>query len=287
MALVRAAGTRSAGINPVYAHTLMVACSHPRHARLYARMVVEAADHRAITRHAVRLRQVAAADLARDGIDDTLAHHQALHTALDDLAHRWGEPRPAITPSPIHPNPPESPCPRVLNEEQTLIAALIMDPTPLDDIMRWLHPEDFIDQTHTVLYGCVTALVRRGETVDPLTVLWEAQRRGHLADDNLDPELVLNISASGVAGSSDYWARRVVRTALLRTAVVGARAVRALADNPTLSPRSLVCAAREALAPLDATRARWHTATRLPTKAPRRHAPGRLRPLPTARPPRV
>jgi hypothetical protein len=46
-------------------------------------MILDAADHRTIAVHAIRLGQVAAADRDRDGLADTLTHHQALHTALD------------------------------------------------------------------------------------------------------------------------------------------------------------------------------------------------------------
>ncbi|GCD93755.1 DnaB-like helicase N-terminal domain-containing protein [Embleya hyalina] len=265
MALVQAAGKHAAGITPAYAHTLMAACPHPRNARLYARMIVEAADHRAVARHAIRLGQVAAADTDRDGIADTLTHHRALHAALDDLARRWGEPHSAPAPGPARTAPPEPPCPRDLIEEHALVTTLMADARPLGEIARWLGPGDFADRAHAALYRCVAALVHRGDVVDSLTVLWEAQRRGHLADGSLVPELVLRIGASGVPGSTEYWAKRVLRAAVLRTATAGSHAVRGLADDRTLPILRLVSSAREVLAPLDAIHNRWNTATRPPS----------------------
>jgi replicative DNA helicase len=275
MTLVHAATAHTAGITPAYAHTLMAACPHPRNALTYARMIVDAADHRTVTAHAIRLEQVAAADRDRDGLHDTLTHHRALHRALDDLAHRWGEPR--RTPMPdfvVQAAPPSKPCPRDVADERALVAALITDPHPFDEIARWLLATDFVDRTHAALYQCVTALVHRGEAVDPLTVLWEAQRRRHLTDGTLDPELVLHIGTSGVPGSTDYWARRVLRASLLRTATATATAVRTLAEDRALPARGLVATAREALAPLDAIRNRWHTAIRSPAREARSETSG-------------
>ncbi|WP_439674032.1 DnaB-like helicase N-terminal domain-containing protein [Embleya sp. MST-111070] len=228
-------------------------------------MIVEAADYRAVGRHAIRLGQVAAADTDRDGIADTLTHHRALHAVLDDLARRWGEPHSAPAPGPPRTVPPEPPCPRDLIEEQALVATLIADPRALDEIARWLGPGDFADRAHVALYRCIAALVHRGDVVDPLTVLWEAQRRGHLADGSLGPELVVSIGAPGVPGSTEYRAKRVLRAAVLRTATAGSRTVRDLADDRTLPIPRLVSSAREVLAPLDAIHNRWNTATRPPS----------------------
>ncbi|MFI1577668.1 DnaB-like helicase N-terminal domain-containing protein [Embleya sp. NPDC020630] len=268
LALVAAAGEHAAGITPVYAHTLMAACPYPRNAVLYARMIVEAADHRTIAQHATRLGQVAVADQARDGLADTLTHHQALHAALDELAHRWGEPHGTTPPAPVV-LPPTTPCPRDLTEEQALIAALVADPTPLSRIGHWLRPDDFADHAHRALYQSIAGLAHRGETIDPLTVLWEAQRRGHLADGTLTPELTLTITAYGTGGSTDYHARRVLRAALLRTAAATAHTARTHANNPTLPIRHLLAVTRLAMGPLDEIRRRWHTALGEPTYSTR------------------
>jgi len=274
MALIHATTAHTAGITPAYAHTLMAACPHPRNAVAYARMILDAADHRTIAVHAIRLAQVAAADRDRGGLQDTLTHHRALHTALDELAHRWG--RPSRDPSPnrvVHTAPPDRPSPRDAADEQALVAALIADPRPLDEIRR-LHPTDFADPTHAALYQCVGALTHRGEPVDPLTVLWEAQRRGHLHGDR-DPELFLRICASAGPGSADHWAERVLRASILRTATTTAGAVRTLAEDGTVAAYALATAARESLAPLDAVRERWHTTRRKdpPRTPPAAHGP--------------
>jgi replicative DNA helicase len=264
MALVRDAGAHAAGITPVYAHTLMAACPHPRNALVYARMIVEAADHRLVREHAVRLGQVAAADHARDGLADTLTHHRRLHRVLDDLHHRRPDPDPDLA-TPTHPvrTPdvdPEPPRPRDLDDERALIGALILDPAPTRTLGRWLTPADFADAAHAALYRCLHALVARGEPVDSLTLAWEAQHRGAFAGGGPGPELVVEIAASGVPADIDYRARRVLRARILRTAASAAAAVGTHAGNPTLSATRLVTAARTTLAPLDDALARRHHA---------------------------
>jgi len=276
MALIHAATAHTAGITPAYAHTLMAACPHPRNALAYARMILDAADHRTIAVHATRLAQVAAADRDRGGLQDTLTHHRALHTALDELAARWGRSSRTPPPNPVaHAIPPDPPCPRDAADEQALVAALVADPRPLGEIARRLRPTDFADPTHAALYRCVGALILRGEAVDPLTVLWEAQRQGHLAHGDRDPELVLRICASAGPGSADHWAERVLRASLLRTATTTAGAIRTLAEDRTVPAYALVAAARESLAPLDAIRDRWHTTLRKdpPRTPPAAHGP--------------
>nr|WP_272924051.1 DnaB-like helicase N-terminal domain-containing protein [Streptomyces sp. SID3343] len=276
MALVRDAGAHAAGITPVYAHTLMAACPRPRHALVYARMIVEAADHRLVREHAVRLGQVAAADHARDGLADTLTHHRHLHRVLDDL-HRRRPDHDTATSTPAVPTPelnPEPPLPGNLDDEQALIGALILDPAPMSALSRWLTPADFADTAHATLYRCVHALVLRGEPVDSLTLAWEAQHQGAFAagDGGLTPELVAHIATSGMPADVDYRARRVLRAYVLRTAASAAAAVGTHAGDPTLSTSRLVTAARTALTPLDDALARRHNAITA-TKAPFTHTP--------------
>ncbi|WP_406284137.1 DnaB-like helicase N-terminal domain-containing protein [Embleya sp. NBC_00896] len=89
------------------------------------------------------------------------------------------------------------------------MAALIADPAPLGEIARRLFPTDFADPAHAALYRSVAALVHRGEAVDPLTVLWEAQRRGNLADGPLTTELVISRAWAAAA-------RRLVMVCAIR-----------------------------------------------------------------------
>ncbi|MFG2934401.1 hypothetical protein [Streptomyces sp. NPDC048282] len=105
--------------------------------------------------------------------------------------------------------------------------------------MRWLIPEDFTHPLYAGLRQCLTALARRNEPVDPVTVLWEAQQRA-LRRASWPPP-----TASGQ--------------------------IEAYAGDPAHSPFQLVVGARRSLAGIDD-----HIPHPLPApalRAPRPHTP--------------
>ncbi|MFB9464961.1 DnaB-like helicase N-terminal domain-containing protein [Streptomyces cinereospinus] len=271
IAEVNSTGVR--GLTAVYLHTLIDACPRPAHAPVYGRMVLEGAIHRTVAAHATRLHQMARADAVRGSAEDTLHYAQVLTDVLEDLARRWGtDARPMAPASPL-PQPAAAHQPPVseelLADEEHLLGALTAHPDALGELVGWLRPEDFAYPGHGRIYRCLGALHHRGEPVDEVTVLWEAQRRGAFADGALTAEDVLRLcdSRSG-GGSADYFGEQVVRAALVRTAASAARQVRALADDESLAPGRLIGFALHALSPLEDIRRRWKTATGAPEPQP-------------------
>lgn len=259
------ASTRTRGLTASHAHALVAACPTPAHAPIYGRMVLEGAIHRSVARHAIRLHQAARADGIRGGVEETIHHAQILSEVLTDLAHRWGtEPRPLAPPtaseSTVHQRQPVDE--KVLADEEFLLGCLSVRPDQLLDVVDWLHPDDFADAGHQHVYRSLGALHHRGEPIDQLTVLWETQRRGALADGVLDAERVLRIcDPLAFAGAAEHFGERVVQACLVRTAATAARRVRALADTDSLAPGRLIGYALHALGPLDDVRRRWRTAS--------------------------
>ncbi|MGP3948479.1 DnaB-like helicase N-terminal domain-containing protein [Streptomyces sp. 7N604] len=262
---VSEASTRIRGLTASYAHSLVSACPRPAHAPVYGRMVLEGAIHRGVAEHATRLHQAARADGVRGGVEETLHHAQILSDVLADLAHRWGtEPRPAQPPvSSVAPRGhPHRVDERVLADEEFLLGCLSARPDQLLDVVRWLHPGDFADAGHQQIYRSLAALHHRGEPIDQLTVLWETQRRGALADGTLDAERVLRIcDPLAFAGAADHLGEQVIQASLIRTAAASARQVRALADDESLAPGRLIGYALHALGPLGEVRRRWRIAS--------------------------
>lgn len=72
-----------------------------------------------------------------------------------------------------------------MEDERFLLAVLVHQPGSIEQVLGWLRPEDFTDPGHGQLYRCLAALHHHSEPVAPLTALWEAQRRGLLADGTL------------------------------------------------------------------------------------------------------
>ncbi|MFI9261387.1 DnaB-like helicase N-terminal domain-containing protein [Streptomyces sioyaensis] len=263
---VAEASTHTRGLTASYAHSLVSACPRPGHAVVYGRMVLEGAIHRNVAQHATRLHQAARADAVRGGAEETIHHAEVLSEVLADLARRWGtEPRAEAPPASVTPPSVAYPQPveeHLLADEELLLGCLSARPQQLRAVVGWLRPDDFADAGHQQVYRALGALHHRGEPIDQLTVLWEAQRRGALADRTLDVERVRRIcDPSAFAGAAEYLGEQVVQASLIRTATASARQVRALADDESLAPGRLINYALHVLGPLDEVRRRWRIGT--------------------------
>ncbi|MFJ7997472.1 DnaB-like helicase N-terminal domain-containing protein [Streptomyces sp. NPDC096310] len=261
------------GLTASYLHTLVQVCPWPGHAPAYARMIE--------AEHARRHLQTAAERLVRTIHDVTLPHPvqtmlteaDALTAVVDDIAHRF-PPRAGVLPRTTAPPPPASADPtEAVEEEQMLLATATARPAGIGSV-RWLLPGDLTQPLHSGLWQCLTALARRNEPVDAVTVLWEAQQRG-LLDDGSEPGEVLRMLAEP-AGSVEHWGERALQRSLLTTAEHAGRRIAVYADDPANTPFQLVVGARRALADIAAVRTRWQHVT---GAAP----PQRRRPAPTTR----
>ncbi|MFJ4007340.1 DnaB-like helicase N-terminal domain-containing protein [Streptomyces sp. NPDC090023] len=270
------AGLRVRGLTAAHAHTLISACPHPEHAPVYGRMVLEGAIHRTVAQHAIRLHQAARADALKGEVEGALRSADILTGVLTDLARRWGtEPRP-VAPTAAPPAAAAVPPVKadlVAEDERFLLAVLVEQPQALDEVVAWLRPGDFADPAHGQVYRCLGALHHRGEPIDRITLLWEAQQRGLLADGTLSGEQLTALCDSAVPGSADWFAQRVMRSSLTRTAAASARSVRTLAEEEALGPGRLINHALHALGPLDEVRTRWATANGAPAPKPSASAP--------------
>ncbi|WP_327749474.1 DnaB-like helicase N-terminal domain-containing protein [Streptomyces europaeiscabiei] len=148
--------------------------------------------------------------------------------------------------------------------------------------MRWLTEADFLLPLHAALWQSITALVHRGDMVDPVTVLGEAQHRGLLTNSLTPKDLMALVSTP--AGSPEYWGERILQRALLaRTRAVADR-ITAYTDDPANTPHQLITGSRRALAELNSLRTRWNRAT-TPAPSPATRPPARPAPAPRAGPP--
>ncbi|WP_399094136.1 DnaB-like helicase N-terminal domain-containing protein [Streptomyces sp. BBFR2] len=267
------------GLTSAYAHTLIQSCPRPAHAPVYGRMVLEGAIHRTITEHAVRLHQAVRADALRGDVEGALHHADVLTGVLSDLARRWGaEPLP-VAPA-TGPVAPPVRADRVVEDERFLLAVLVEQSNAVDEVVGWLWPGDFADPAHGQLYRCLGALHHRGEPIDRITLLWEAQRRGLLADGTLSGDQLTALCDGGSSGSAEWLGEQVMRSSVTRTAATSARAIRALAENETLAPGQLINHALHALGPLDDVRTRWQSANGRPPPAQTPPTPSPNRPAP-------
>lgn len=145
--------------------------------------------------------------------------------------------------------------------------------------MRWLTEADFLLPLHAALWQSITALVHRGDMVDPVTVLGEAQHRGLLTDSLTPKDLMALVSTP--AGSPEYWGERILRRALLARARAVADRITAYTDDTANTPHQLITGSRRALAELNSPRTRWNRAT---TPAPSPATRPSARPTPAPEP---
>ncbi|WP_413100256.1 DnaB-like helicase N-terminal domain-containing protein [Streptomyces sp. Inha503] len=280
--VLTAAGEHTRGLTASYLHGLIQVCPWPRHASAYARMIE--------AEHARRLLRAAAQRLAHTARDTSLPHPastalaeaHALTAIVDDIAAKF---------PPHSPSPPRTPTPppttahndeEAIDEERLLLATATAHPDDIEH-MRWLTPDDFTHPAHAGIWHCLTALARRHAPIDPVTVLWEAQQRGHLTP-GTDPTDLLDLLGAPV-GSPEHWGERMLQRSLLATAHHTGHRIEAFTDDPATTPYQLVVGSRRALANLSAIRSRWHHATA--PEPTTRHAPARATATPRAGPPRI
>ncbi|MFD7909059.1 DnaB-like helicase N-terminal domain-containing protein, partial [Kitasatospora sp. NPDC059747] len=226
----------------------------------------ERPSHPPVAARAGRLLAVAQPDAAQAGGRGAVAQADVLAGVLEDLAGRWGtQPRPVAPAAPPVAEPAAGPIPvDRLEDERFLLALLVHQDGAVEEVFDWLRPQDFADPGHGQLYRCVGALHHRGEVIDPVTVVWEVQRRGLLADGTLTEDRLAPILTDGATGSAEWLGEQLLRSSLTRTAAGAAQQIAAHADGHRLAPGQLIGHALHALGPLDDVRARWLAATSPP-----------------------
>ncbi|MDX3521977.1 DnaB-like helicase N-terminal domain-containing protein [Streptomyces scabiei] len=279
-AVLKHARHHAPGLSSSYLHVLIQFCPRTKHAAAYTSMIRADSTRRMLRGRAERLAATATDPALPDPVAHTLAAADALSRVLDDLAGQF-TPHPGSLPRTPPPAAITWACnDEDLDEERFLLSTATAYPADVQQ-MRWLSAEDFRLPLHGALWQCVTALVHRGDMVDPVTVLGEAQHRGLLTDTLTPGDLMALISTP--AGSPEYWGERVLQRALLTRAHAVADRITAYADDSANTPHQLITGSRRALADLNSLRARWSRAT-APVPSPAR-TPARSGSAPRAGPP--
>ncbi|MFF3849649.1 DnaB-like helicase N-terminal domain-containing protein [Streptomyces sp. NPDC002328] len=269
------------GLNAPYLHALVQFCPQPKHAAAYARMIRADSARRTVRTHAERLASTATDPGLPDPAATTLSAADDLARVLDALAEQFA---PHPSPFPRTQPPAQAPPPageEALYEERLLLATATACPAEVQQ-MRWLTPGDFLLPLHAALWQSITALVHRGDMVDPVTVLGEAQHRALLTDSLTPTDLMALVSTP--AGSPEHWGEKILKRALLTRAQQVAARIASYADDPANTPYQLITGSRRALADLNSLRTRYHHAT-APTPVPATGGRARSASRPRAGPP--
>ncbi|MGW4441918.1 DnaB-like helicase N-terminal domain-containing protein [Streptomyces sp. NPDC004682] len=268
-------------------HDMIQSCPAPCHISAYARIMEAEHARRRLRTAAQQLTHTARDRTLPDTVSSAFTAADALADTLNDLAARF-PPHPGSLPrtpaSPASDRAAEEHLVVAAEEERMLLATATAHPEQVQE-MRWLSADDFTHPLHAGLWQCLTALVRRKEAVDPVTVVWEAQQRGLLGTET-DLAGLLTLLA-GHAASAPHWGTSVLQRAVEATAVDVGRRIEGFTNDPANTPYQLVIGGRRALSALTTIRTRWqHTAQAAPTPAVRAtHGP--VTAAPRAGPPRT
>lgn len=252
-AVLATATTSAPGLDTTYLHTLINACPRAEHAAAYGQMILAGHLRRALREHAIRLEQFSGDRTLPDPAATVAEQADTLTRFLDRSEPHWPR-RPGLVPRAV---PATTPLPgeeaeEDLAEERLFLATATARPDDLTHV-SWLRPGDFTIPVHQGLHRHLTAMARRGDPIDPLTVVWEAQQHAVLA--GTDPAHVLDFLRQPV-GSVEHWAEHIYTRALLATARTAGREITALTRDPAHGPHHLIPATRRALAELTRIRAR-------------------------------
>ncbi|MEU3616832.1 DnaB-like helicase N-terminal domain-containing protein [Streptomyces sp. NPDC006872] len=268
------------GLSASYVHGLIQFCPQPKHAAAYARMIRTDNARRILRRHAERLASTATDPGLPNPVAATLGLADDIGRVLDSIAEQFA-PHPGSFPrTALPPDVPRQAGEEDLDEERLLLATATAYPAEVQQ-MRWLTEADFLLPLHAALWQSITALVHRGDMVDPVTLLGEAQHRGLLTGSLTPKDLMALVSTP--AGSPEYWGERILQRALLARARAVADRIAVYTDDPANTPHQLITGSRRALAELNSLRTRWNRAT-APTPASATSTPARSTSRPRAGP---
>ncbi|MCX5257736.1 hypothetical protein OOK27_27040 [Streptomyces canus] len=164
---------RAPGLSASYIHALIQFCPQPKHAAAYASMIRADNARRILRAHAERLASTATDPGQPNQAATTLGMADDISRVLDSLAEQFA-PHPGSLPRTALPlDVPRQAGQEDLDEERLLLATATAYPAEVQK-MRWLTEADFLLPLHATLWQSITALVYRGDMVDPVTVLGEA-----------------------------------------------------------------------------------------------------------------
>jgi replicative DNA helicase len=173
----------------------------------------------------------------------------------------------------------------VADHEAALIASLIARPAALGPVRGWLRPEALTNHEWRRVYAAVLRQADCGRPMDPVTVVWETQRRAATFGNGPQTKVLLARVEASLTTSPGYLAHVVAGDHLRLAADVAADAVTASAQNLAMelwqvlgSARTQVAALTTAARPLaaGAPATRATALTQRQVVAQRRDPPGPL-----------
>jgi replicative DNA helicase len=113
--------------------------------------------------------------------------------------------------------------PHNTDAEYGVLGSLLIDPEAIDQVIGFLHADDFYRNAHRLIYDAILSLHQQRTEADFITICHELEQHKHLKEVGGPGSLTSLINAVPTSGNIVYYARIVQRTSLLRK-LIGAAA---------------------------------------------------------------
>ncbi len=118
--------------------------------------------------------------------------------------------------------PADRVAPHNLEAEQAVLGSIILDSESIFTVIEIIHPDDFYEVAHRIIYEGVLLLSERGSAIDLITVTEELRRQNRL-DQVGGPAYIASLAAAvPTAGNAAYYANIVAQKAVLRSLITAA-----------------------------------------------------------------
>ena len=115
--------------------------------------------------------------------------------------------------------------PQNIEAEASLLSAILIDNSTLDDFVDLLTPSDFYRNAHKKIFGCMIELSKSGEPVDLVTLANILKDRGELAGVGGAIYLAKLIDEVPMAVNAEHYAKIIHDKATLRRLIENAYAI--------------------------------------------------------------
>lgn len=119
--------------------------------------------------------------------------------------------------------------PHNVEAEQGVLGSIIIDPDALDQVIRFLRPEDFYRDAHRLIYEAIIQVNARGTPADFLTLCDELERTDYLEQVGGASYLTSLITAVPTSSNIEHYGRIVERESILRQLIRAAGNIAATA----------------------------------------------------------
>ncbi|MEU9133885.1 DnaB-like helicase N-terminal domain-containing protein [Kitasatospora sp. NPDC048540] len=254
---LEAAGQIRSGIRPV---------PHPEQAALIGQRVLQSSIQRQVDDSRWRVEF----SLMSLGTPAAEMEVNSMLATLQELEGRWERAmgRPGAVGASLPPAAGRRP--HLAGTEDAVLGSLMRDPGQVEQVRRWLRPQDFTAPGRAELYATITAAAEAGGTIDPVLIVWDAHRRS-ASPGALTSDEVWEIASAGVPGVAVGGGRELVEAGIVHHVRSAASAIEAAAGNPAAAPGMVFATARGHLQHASAQSARLAQANRH-TAAPARSA---------------